>query len=348
MVSAVSAARKTPALRLPAWGEPPTLTDVDVPPPTGSEVLVRVEAAGICHSDLHVLDAAPDALPYRPPFTLGHEIAGHVVAGTGVETGERVAVHGPWGCGTCRRCALGEDNYCDRRAELAWAGAGLGRDGGMAGHVLVPHARHLVPIGDLDAAQAAPLTDAGLTPYHAVARLRLGDEASVVVVGVGGLGHVAIQILRAVTRARVFAVDVREDALSLADRSGAHRTLLARPDTETVLRRETGGADAVLDFVGSDPTLRLSAAILRPGGDLVLVGSGGGKLTISKPGPLPPGASVSLPFWGSSRELAEVIALARAGKIRVETELFPLTEAGEAFSRLRAGRIQGRAVLLPG
>jgi propanol-preferring alcohol dehydrogenase len=348
MVSAVSTARKTRALRLPAWGEPPALADVDVPEPTGSEVLVRVEAAGICHSDLHVLDAAPGALPYRPPFTLGHEIAGHVVAGSGFAIGERVAVHGPWGCGTCRRCAAGEDNYCDRRAELAWAGAGLGRDGGMAGHVLVPHARHLVPIGDLDATQAAPLTDAGLTPYHAVARLRLGDDASVVVVGVGGLGHVAIQILRAITQARVFAVDVREDALSLADRSGAHRTLLVRADTETVLRRETGGADAVLDFVGSDPTLRLSAGVLRAGGDLVLVGSGGGKLTVTKPGPLPQGASVSLPFWGGSRELAEVIALARAGGIRVETELFPLTDAAEAFDRLRAGRVLGRAVLLPG
>ncbi|MEU5262926.1 NAD(P)-dependent alcohol dehydrogenase [Amycolatopsis sp. NPDC021455] len=346
-MSAVSTVRKTPALRLRAWGEPPTLTDLEVPEPTGSEVLVRVEAAGICHSDLHVLDAAPGALPYRPPFTLGHEIAGQVVAGTGVEIGDRVAVHGPWGCGTCRRCTAGEDNYCDRRAELAWAGAGLGRDGGMAGHVLVPHARHLVPIGDLDATQAAPLTDAGLTPYHAVARLRLAGDASVVVVGVGGLGHVAIQILRAITPARVIAVDVREDALALADRSGAHRTLLARADTETVLRRETGGADAVLDFVGSDPTLRLSAGVLRPGGDLVLVGSGGGKLTVTKPGPLPQGASVSLPFWGARRELTEVIALAGAGKIRVETELFPLAAAGEAFERLRAGRIQGRAVLLP-
>jgi propanol-preferring alcohol dehydrogenase len=159
---------------------------------------------------------------------------------------------------------------------------------------------------------------------------------------------VAIQILRAITQARVFAVDVREDALSLADRSGAHRTLLVRADTETVLRRETGGADAVLDFVGSDPTLRLSAGVLRAGGDLVLVGSGGGKLTVTKPGPLPQGASVSLPFWGGSRELAEVIALARAGGIRVETELFPLTDVAEAFDRLRAGRVLGRAVLLPG
>lgn len=146
----------------------------------------------------------------------------------------------------------------------------------------------------------------------------------------------------------MFAVDVREDALALADRSGAHRTLRTGGDTAAVLRRETGGADAVLDFVGSDPTLRLGAGVLRPAGHLVIVGSGGGKLTVAKPGPLPQGATVSLPFWGSSRELREVIALATAGHIRVETETFPLAAAGEAFARLREGRVRGRAVLLPG
>jgi len=350
MVGRVSATRKTQALRLTAWRSSPSLVDVEVPDPVGTEVLVRVEAAGICHSDLHVLDAAPGTLPYQPPFTLGHEIAGHVVAvgpAAGEVFGERVAVHGPWGCGGCRRCAAGEDNYCDRRAELSWSGAGLGRDGGMAGHVLVPHARHLVPIGDLDATQAAPLTDAGLTPYHAIAGLTLGDDSTAAVIGVGGLGHVAIQILRAVTPAQVFAVDVREDALALAHRSGAHHTLLARTDTTAVLRRATGGIDAVLDFVGSDTSLSLGAGVLRSGGDLVIVGSGGGKLTVTKPGPLPQGASVSLPFWGSSQELREVITLAQAGHIRVETEQFPLSSAHEAFGRLRDGRVQGRAVLLP-
>ncbi|MET8852744.1 NAD(P)-dependent alcohol dehydrogenase [Amycolatopsis sp. NPDC004625] len=352
MVGGVSAPRKTPAFRLTAWGRPPSLADVDVPDPGGTEVLVRVEAAGICHSDLHVLDAAPGALPYRLPFTLGHEIAGQVEtagpAATGVAAGDRVAVHGPWGCGECRRCTAGEDNYCTARGELPWSGVGLGRDGGMAGHVLVPHPRHLVPIGELAATQAAPLTDAGLTPYHALAGLTLPEGAAVVVIGAGGLGHVAIQLLRALTPARVFAVDVREEALDLAARSGAHRALPVRADTAAVLRRETGGAEAVLDFVGSGPTLSLGAGVLRPAGRLVLVGSGGGQLTITKPGPLPPGASVSLPFWGSARELREVIALARAGRLRVETEPFPLTAAAEAVQRLRDGRIRGRAVLVPG
>src|SRR3954452_20420573 len=120
MVGAVGTLRKTRAVRLATWRTPPSLTDVDVPDPVGDEVLVRVEAAGICHSDLHVLDAAEGVLPYRLPFTLGHETAGHVRAlgdtATGVAIGDRVAVYGPWGCGECRSCAAGRDNYCDRRA----------------------------------------------------------------------------------------------------------------------------------------------------------------------------------------------------------------------------------------
>ncbi|MCP2242233.1 NAD(P)-dependent alcohol dehydrogenase [Lentzea aerocolonigenes] len=347
--------RKTPAVRLSTWGGHPELTEAEVPDPIGDEVLVRVEAAGVCHSDLHVLDARPGTLPYRLPFTLGHEIAGRVAAiGTearGVTIGERVVVHGPWGCGQCRRCVAGQDNYCDRRAGLEWSGAGLGRDGGMAGHVLVPHARHLVPAGELDATQAAPLTDAGLTPYHAIAGLvdELGEDSAVAVVGVGGLGHLAVQLLRALTPSRVVAVDTREDALELAHSCGAHLGTLARADTADVLRAATGGTgfDAVLDFVGNDATLALGAATLRTGGTLVALGSGGGRLMIGKPGPLPQGATLSLPFWGTGPELHAVVALALAGKLRVATDVRPLTEAVQAFDDLRAGRVLGRVVLVP-
>ncbi|MEV4318070.1 NAD(P)-dependent alcohol dehydrogenase [Actinocrispum sp. NPDC049592] len=347
--------RKSGALRLTAWGAPPRLVDLEVPVPRDTEVLIRVEAAGICQSDLHVLDAAADHLPYPVPFTLGHEVAGHVAAAgpaaTGIAVGERFAVYGPWGCGQCGRCAIGHDNYCDRRGSLSWSGAGLGRDGGMAEHMLVPDRRYLVPIGDLDAAQAAPLTDAGLTPYHAIAALtgKLREGTTVAVIGVGGLGHLAIQILKAITPSRVLAVDVRDDALELAHRSGADLTTLTRPDSGKVLRAATEGTgvDAVFDFVGNDETLALGARALRAGGDLVRVGSGGGQLTITKPGPLPQGGTLSLPFWGTQPELHAVIALARTGRLRVETELFPLSAAHSALDRLRAGRIRGRAVLVP-
>lgn len=343
------------ALRLTAWGKPPTPTEVEQPVPHGTEVLVRVDAAGLCHSDLHVVDAAPGALPYRLPFTLGHEVAGWAAAlgpdADGVAVGERVALYGPWGCGACDRCATGRDNYCDRRDTLAWHGVGLGRDGGMAEYVLVPSARHLVPIGDLPADQAAPLTDAGLTSYHAVVGLRpaLEEGTTTAVIGIGGLGHLAVQILRATTATRVLAVDTREDALALADRSGADFGTLVRPDTGRVLKARTGGTgvDAVLDFVGTAQTLELATGILRAGGEVAVVGSGGGHLTVSKPGVLPPGFRLSLPFWGTRPELAEVVALARSGAIHVETERFPLAAAPEAIDRLRQGRMRGRAVLVP-
>jgi propanol-preferring alcohol dehydrogenase len=343
------------ALRLTAWGGPPTQTEVERPVPHGAEVLVRVEATGLCHSDLHVIDAAAGALPYRLPFTLGHEVAGRTAAlgpdADGVAVGDRVVLYGPWGCGACDRCAAGRDNYCDRRDTLAWHGAGLGRDGGMAEYVLVPSARHLVPIGDLPADQAAPLSDAGLTSYHAVAGLRhaLGEGTTTAVIGVGGLGHLAVQLLRATTASRVLAVDVREEALALAGRSGADFGTLVRADTAGVLRMRSGGAgaDAVLDFVGTTQTLELAAGVLRPGGELAVVGSGGGRLTVSKPGALPPGFRLSLPFWGTRPELAEVVALARSGAIHVETEQFSLSAAPETIGRLRRGQVRGRAVLVP-
>ncbi|MFF3706345.1 NAD(P)-dependent alcohol dehydrogenase [Streptomyces phaeochromogenes] len=350
------------AVRMTRWGGPPVLTEVARPIPRADEVLIRVEAAGVCRSDLHVLDARPGALPYRTPFTLGHEVAGRVAergpGATGPAAGDRVVVYGPWGCGLCSRCAAGAENYCDRRADLdavrTGTGLGLGRDGGMADHLLVPSGRLLVPVGDLPAAQAAPLSDAGLTAYHAVSGIRptlpVEGGASVAVIGVGGLGHLAVQILRATTSARVLAVDVREEALALADACGAHFGTPLRPDTAEVLRRRADGGvgvDAVLDFVGSHSSLELAVGALRSGGELAVVGSGGGELTVRKPGALPPGVRISLPFWGTRPELEEVVALARKGAVRVETEEFALSSAPEAIDRLRSGRTRGRTVLVP-
>lgn len=345
------------AVRLPPRGRAPVRERVRTPRPSGTEVLVRVEAAGLCHSDLHVLDDRPGWFR-QAGFTLGHEVAGHVAepgprAG-GVEPGERVAVYGPWGCGDCGRCGGGAENYCERRSELGWAGAGLGIDGGMAEYLLVPSSRHLARIGDLDAAQAAALCDAGLTSYHAITggglAARLGADTSVAVIGVGGLGHVAIQLLRALTPSRVVALDVRDDAVALARESGAHAAMPVQGLTPPALRDASGarGFDAVLDFVGSDATLELAAKALLPRGELVLVGSAGGRLTVRKPGGLPPGFRLSVPYWGTRPELDAVLALARSGAVRVRTESLPLRRASEAFDRLRAGGVSGRMVLMTG
>ena len=343
------------ALRLHTPGVEPTLDTIDVPVPTGTEVLLRVEAAGLCHSDLSVIDSVGNTWSRALPFTLGHEIAGQVSAvGDRVRSlaiGDHVAVYGPWGCGSCDRCRNGRDNYCDNRAQLGWAGVGLGRDGGMAEYVSVPHERLLVPLNGLDPIDAAPLTDAGLTSYSAVAPL-LGDltpGTRVAVIGAGGLGHIAIQILRACSPTQVIAIDIRAQALALATTCGAQHTFLADADAAPAIRTVTNqrGVDAVLDFVGSTASLELAAQVVRSAGHIVLVGSGGGELPVKKFGMLPQGTAVSMPFWGSRAELLKVLQLARAGSIVVHRTVYPLSQAGQAIADLRAGRVDGRAVLVP-
>jgi propanol-preferring alcohol dehydrogenase len=343
------------ALRLHDWGEQPSLTDVALRSPGPDEVVLDVTAAGICHSDLHVVDATDGQLPFRPPFTLGHEVAGRVasIGGDvdGVHVGDAVVVHAPWGCGGCDRCRSGSQNYCDRRDKAGPAGIGLGVDGGMAESLVVASSR-LIPIRDLDPASAAPLTDAGLTSYHAISRCRdrLGEGSIAVVVGVGGLGHLAVQILRACTPSRVVAVDTRTAALDVAERFGAHVVAYAGREATRAVRTATEGrgADVVFDFVGAAATLAFSTQILRSDGELSVVGSGGGALTVTKAGALPPGTRVSVPFWGTQPELLEVVRLAHEGRVQVETTEFALSDAGKAFDLLRRGEILGRAVLIPG
>src|SRR5262249_17924609 len=184
------------AYQLVEWQQPPELRDdVPVPEPGPGEVLVKVGGAGACHSDLHVMEWPPGFLPYELPFTLGHENAGWVGAGgpggKGWAPGEAVAVYGPWGCGRCRNCRRSLETLCERAGELKAAGGGLGRDGGMAEYMLVPDPRLLVPLGELDPRDAAPLSDAALTPYHAIKLVlhTLVPGTSTVVIGVGGLGH---------------------------------------------------------------------------------------------------------------------------------------------------------------
>jgi alcohol dehydrogenase, propanol-preferring len=215
------------AFQLTAWKSPPELPEVPDPEPGPGQVVVRIAAAGACHSDLHLMhDFDGGLVSFALPFTLGHENAGFVEAvGAGVDhlaPGEPVAVYGSWGCGRCRRCHLGAENYCERAAELDGAGGGLGFDGGMAPLMLVPHARWLVPLGDLEPVDAAPLTDAGLTPYHAIKRSLhlLHGGSTAVVIGAGGLGHLAVQILKATSAATVVAVDTKPEALEDASRVG--------------------------------------------------------------------------------------------------------------------------------
>jgi propanol-preferring alcohol dehydrogenase len=230
-------------------------------------------------------------------------------------------------------------------------GIGLSRDGGMAEYVVVP-ARQLVPIGDLDVAQAAPLTDAGLTPYHAIRVTRRGlrPSSTCVVIGVGGLGHMAVQIIAALTASRIIAVDLRDEALRLARDIGAHVTVKADADAARNIRAlvgpPPGGADVVLDFVGATPTVDLARAVVGTGGDIAIVGLAGGTLPVGFD-TLPFETRVSVPFWGTKAELAEIIALAQGRRITARVERFALRDVQTAYDKLRAGQVQGRAVVVP-
>jgi propanol-preferring alcohol dehydrogenase len=346
------------ALRLQRWKSEPELVEVADPQPGPGQVVVRIGGAGACHSDLHLMhDFDTGIVPWGPPFTLGHENAGWVHAVgegvTAVEVGAPVAVYGAWGCGACDRCRVGVESSCENpaAAPMPAGGGGLGLDGGMAEYQLVPDARHLVPLPDgLDPVRAAPLTDAGLTPYHAIRRSwgKLPPGSTAVVIGAGGLGHVGIQILKATTAARVITVDTNPGALQLAQECGSDVVVPAGESAAAEVRKATGGrgADLVLDFVGADATLALAASTVRSLGDVTIVGIAGGTLPVSFFS-VPYEVSIQTTYWGSRPELAEVLDLGARGLVVPRTVTFGLDEAVDAYRRLHSGEVQGRAVIVP-
>ena len=336
-----------------ACGQDPELMEVPDPAPGPGEVVVKVGAAGACHSDLHVLYELDVAAVWELPMTLGHETAGWVHAvGKGVTDlaeGDPVAVYGAWGCGSCAHCAVGVENYCERPSLVG--GGGLGANGGMADYLLVPHQRHLVRLPDgLDPVTAAPLTDAGLTPYHAIRRSwpKLTPDATAVLIGVGGLGHVAVQIARATTAAQVIAVDIKPDALELARKVGAHHVLASDESTAQSIRDLTGGrgADVVIDFVGATATLELARGVARSMGDVTIVGIAGGEIPVSFFSQ-PYEVSIATTYWGSRPELVELLALAASGQISAERSIYSLEHGAQAYRDLRDNRVTGRAVVVP-
>lgn len=332
------------------------LREVPIPEPGPTELLVRVGAVGICHSDLYVLELE---FPLPNPLTMGHEVAGTVAAVgsavTGIADGERGLIYLCWSCGVCRECVSGNENVCRAAGRTAMPPCpGLGPDGGMAEYIKVP-ASSFVPIGDLDFVTAAPLADAALTSYHAIrgAREQLYPGATAVTIGIGGLGHVAVQILKTIEAVRVIAVDVGPDKLALAAECGADIGLIGGPETaaEILALTDGRGAEAVFDFVGTDATAALAVQAVAPNGAYRMVGLGGGapELTAGPSGGpgWPWGASVRKSYGGTKSDLIDSVALARAGRLSVAVERFELADGRTAFDRLARGEIRGRAVLVP-
>jgi alcohol dehydrogenase, propanol-preferring len=338
------------AARLYAAGAAMQLERVPDPVPTGDAVRIRVAGCGVCRTDLHIIDGIQQRVSL--PLTLGHEVAGWIdlagtpdaLAASGLELGQPVIVSGGWGCGMCAQCTVGAEQRC-----ALGASPGFQRDGGYAEAMLVPHPRHLVPLGALDPVRAAPLADAGLTTFRAVRRasrwVRAG--ARIAVFGAGGLGQFALQYVRLLggEDARVVVVDPVEARRTSALAFGADEALDA-PDQASLLASLGGPADLVLELVGSDDTLATAAASVAPDGLIMLVGEAGGTLTAGFDGQ-PVESWFTTTSWGSRGDLAEVVSLAGAHRLHWEVEPLPLADASAALERVRSGDSAGRIVLVP-
>jgi D-arabinose 1-dehydrogenase-like Zn-dependent alcohol dehydrogenase len=339
------------------WGKPLEKAERETPKPTGSEVLLKLNYCGVCHSDVHIRDGYFELGGGKRllmsdrgmtlPATLGHEPYGTVIA-AGSEAGDvpigadRLVY--PWtGCGTCARCRESLDNYC-----MVPRMIGIQRRGGYADHLLVPHPRYLVDASGIDPAWAATLSCSGLSTYSAVSKLNpIPREEWVAVIGVGGLGLTAIGMLRAMGHERIIAVDVDAAKLNAAEVAGAAATIDSRDVEVAKLQQIAGGPIySAVDFVGTAATASFALGALRKGGRLILVGLYGGEIPLSLVATIQRALTVQGSHLGSVAELKEVVALARESKIKpIPIQRWPLSEVSRTLDELKAGAILGRVVV---
>ena len=312
--------------------------------------MIEVEGAGWCQTDNHVIEGMwTDYLDQELPMTLGHENAGEVVEVgsevSTVEVGEKVICHPLMTCGTCRQCRLGNDMHCE-----AGEFPGLTTDGGFAEYLLTSD-RATIPLSGVDPIDIAPHADAGITAYHAAkkaaAKLVPGDY--VVVIGVGGLGHIGVQALDALTPARIIALDIKDEALSLADRVGADYTI--NPSTEDAVAEVesiTDGklAEQAIDFVGADVTTAMGPDIVAGRGDFHVVGYGG---MVEEPAQTLVNNELAYrgTLVGTYAELQELVALVEEGAMDLHADQYALDEINTVAEKLEHGEIEGRAVIVP-
>jgi D-arabinose 1-dehydrogenase-like Zn-dependent alcohol dehydrogenase len=342
------------------WGQPIELREQPTPTPTGTEVLLRITAAGVCHSDLHINDGHFDLgegrrielgkLGAKLPLTLGHEIVGVVEAlgpdAKGVEIGDaRVAF--PWiGCRHCPVCAHEREQWCATPQFL-----GARTHGGYSDHVIVPHPDYLIDYGDVPTPLACTYACAGLTAYSAIDKvLPLTEDDHLVVIGAGGVGLSGVHLAPAMTEARLLVADIDPEKRAVARQAGAHDTIdNGDPDAaRKVMELTKGGARAAIDFVGAPSTARFGFDILRKGGTLIVVGLYGGSLTV--PLPFFPQRSLNVrgSYVGTLEEMEAVMALGRSGKVApIPLDIRPLDAAPQALDDLRAGQVRGRVILDP-
>lgn len=333
----------------------------DVPTLKGDEVLLKVRASGVCHSDLHFWEGGYDLgdnqemnladRGVKLPLTMGHEIVGELVElgpdASGLKVGDSYLVH-PWlGCGNCETCDEDEENLCPN----APRSLGIFTPGGYAQYVVVPRAKYCLPLGDLDPAEAAPLACSGVTTYSAIRKF--GDDIRknpIVIMGAGGLGHMAIRVIQALGGKGAIFVDLDEEKREAVMAAGALGAIDGNaPDADEQIKAATGGgALMVLDLVGAESTINLALAAGRKGLRVVVVGLFGGQVKIPTVYFPMRAMSVIGSYVGNLKELAELLELAKTGKLDlVPVTRRPLQEANDALMDLKDGKVIGRVVLTP-
>jgi len=339
------------AVQVVGYHQPLQLTDVPEPEASGPfDVVVKIGGAGVCRTDLHILEGQwAEKSGVSLPYTIGHENAGWVSAVgsavTNVREGDKVIVHPLITCGLCRACRFGDDVHCENSQF-----PGIDTAGGYAEY-LKTSARSVVRIDDsLEPADVAALADAGLTAYHAAAkaarRLRAGDRC--VVIGAGGLGHIGIQVLKAVSPAEVIVVDRNPEAVKLAQSIGADHGVVADGEHVAAVQQLTTGkgAEVVIDFVGEGGSTKEGVAMLRRAGDYHVVGYGE-NIDIPTIDIISTEINLIGNLVGSYNDLVELMALAAQQKVTLHTSKYPLDRFQDAIDDLDAGRIRGRAILVP-
>jgi len=340
-------------------GQPLQLNEQPTPQPTGTQVLLKVLAAGVCHSDLHLADGYFDlgggnklsleARGMKLPVTLGHENVGEVVAfgpeAKGVKVGDRRLAH-PWiGCGTCAPCRRNEENHCTAMRSL-----GVFSNGGYADFMIVPHPRYLFDIGDLPPERAAPLACSGVTTYGALKKVATLKSEPTVIIGAGGLGLMCLALHKAMGGHSAIVVDIDPAKRAAAKQAGAAAVVdgMADDAVAQIQKLTNGGAWAVIDVVGSSQSARLGIDSLSKGGKYIIVGLFGGDLTLSLP-PIPMRAlTIQGSYVGSVPEMTELMELVRrTGLPAVPVTTRPLDDVNAVMDELRAGKVIGRVVLTP-
>jgi NAD+-dependent secondary alcohol dehydrogenase Adh1 len=340
------------AVRLHAFHQQPVIDEVPEPTIGGPlDVIVKIGGAGVCRTDLHIIEGQWDAAMGTPlPYILGHENAGWVheigSAVTNVAVGDTVILHPTPTCGLCRACRAGDDMHCTGGSSFP----GLSRDGGMAEYLLTS-ARACVKLDPATQPQdVAALADAGITAYHAVRKALplLYPGTTAVVIGAGGLGHIGIQCLAALSATTIIVVDRNPDALKLAEQLGATHTVVADGSHVDAVKDLTGGVGAhvVLDFVAEQGAEMDGWNMTAPAGSYFVIGYGG-TLEIPTLDIISTERNIIGNIVGTYNDLAELMSLAQAGKVTLHTRTYPLTSAVEAFADLDAGRVRGRAILVP-